>query len=459
MEPGSSEFVETLPRETSNRFRQRLAQIGQSLRLSRLQGKLIIPYVLLTLMLAMVGTYVVTRLVTSSLRERFVNQLYEAARVSSDGFVRQEKFHLEQLRLMAFADGVAQALAIRDQNALEELLLPLVMNSEIQILSVIDLDGGEMLSFGLDPVSRQYVISHGSDFSVHPLVKNILTGHADEFGDKFAGFMDTGDGLALCASAPVRTGEAQLVGALLICSRMDALLTEIKSQALTDIVIVDDDFELMGNTLVEPDEGYDGVIEAARFLTDQDRVSTVDIQLYERDFQIHYSPLVIRQEQAGWLGVLLPSSYVTTAEATNRNMFSLFFALGTIAIALLGYALAQSIARPILRLRSMSQAVAAGDLGQNINLHRADEIGELAVAFDQMTLKLRARTEEAARLYAETVQRNDELAEINARLQATQLQLVQSEKLAAIGQLTAGIVHDVKNPIGAIKGLAELTHI
>jgi two-component system NtrC family sensor kinase len=105
----------------------------------------------------------------------------------------------------------------------------------------------------------------------------------------------------------------------------------------------------------------------------------------------------------------------------------------------------------------MSQAVAAGDLDQHINIRRADEIGELAVAFDQMTLNLRARTEEAARLYAETVQRNTELAEINARLQAAQLQLVQSEKLAAIGQLTAGIVHDVKNPVGAIKGLAELT--
>jgi two-component system NtrC family sensor kinase len=104
----------------------------------------------------------------------------------------------------------------------------------------------------------------------------------------------------------------------------------------------------------------------------------------------------------------------------------------------------------------MSQAVAAGDLDQNTGVRRSDEIGELASAFDQMTLHLRERTAEAARLYAETVQRNKELAEINAQLQATQLQLIQSEKLAAIGQLTAGIVHDVKNPLTVIKGMAEL---
>jgi signal transduction histidine kinase len=72
-----------------------------------------------------------------------------------------------------------------------------------------------------------------------------------------------------------------------------------------------------------------------------------------------------------------------------------------------------------------------------------------------MTQHLRERTAEAARLYAETVQRNNELADINARLQSAQQQLIQSEKLAAVGQLTAGIVHDVKNPLAVIKGLAE----
>ena len=84
----------------------------------------------------------------------------------------------------------------------------------------------------------------------------------------------------------------------------------------------------------------------------------------------------------------------------------------------------------------MSQEVAAGNLDQNIGLKRSDEIGELANAFDQMTLQLRERTAEAARLYAETIQRNQELAETNAKLQTMQLQLIQSEKLAAVGQLT-----------------------
>lgn len=53
------------------------------------------------------------------------------------------------------------------------------------------------------------------------------------------------------------------------------------------------------------------------------------------------------------------------------------------------------------------------------------------------------------------MERNRQLAEMYQRLQQAQMQLVQSEKLAAVGQLTAGIVHDVKNPLAVIKGMAE----
>ena len=51
--------------------------------------KVILPYLLLTLIVAVTGAYVVTRLVSSSLSERLSNQLLEAGRVVSDEFARQ----------------------------------------------------------------------------------------------------------------------------------------------------------------------------------------------------------------------------------------------------------------------------------------------------------------------------------------------------------------------------------
>jgi len=425
-------------------------------RISSLEGKLIIPYVVLTLVLATVGIFVITRLVTSTIRERFLNQIGETARRASDIVVRQEKTNLENLRLIVYTQGVAEAIPARDAATLEELLFPLAVNNGIEALTIIDTQGKEILTLGKNPATNQYLRTQGTDFSSYDLAKNTLSGVSDEYGDKYVELLETKYGLGFFTGAPVYDQNGKIIGGVLVGTRLDTLLANIKSQAQADIILFDPSRKIIATTLSEPDPGLGAIEATAQSLTQQDLGKANNLRMYNRDFQIIYSDLEARGQKLGLFGVILPSNYVVSAEATSRNLFSLMFALGTVAIIVIGYLLSQSIARPILRLRSMTQSVAVGDLDQNIGLDRSDEIGELADAFDVMTLRLRERTTEAARLYAEAVQRNKELAEINIRLQATQLQLAQSEKLGAIGQLAAGIVHDVKNPVTVIKGVAEL---
>ncbi|MCH8875638.1 MAG: HAMP domain-containing protein [Chloroflexi bacterium] len=420
-----------------------------------LRAKLIIPYVILTLLIAMVGVYVITRLVTSSLSERFTNQLLEASRVAGDGIVRKERTHLEDLRLMAFTEGVPEALVARDPQALQDLLFPIVLNSGIQATTVVDLTGTEIITLARHPSSAEYIISEGGDFSQFKIVSDILKNDQDSIGDKYAGLLVTSFGPYLFTSAPVRDENGELLGVLLAGTSLDTLLSDMKNQSLADVILLDNNGSLVSTTFVEPETGF-GPVEINPSLINETKQSvTLDFDLYERDYKSTYAPLVIRSNETGILGVALPSNFILTTMATSRTTFSLIFSAGTLATIVVGYLLAQSIAKPILRLRSVSQAVAAGDLNQNTGLRGTDEIGELAGAFDIMTLRLRDRTAEAARLYDETLLRNKELAEINARLQTAQAQLVQSEKLASVGQLTAGIVHDVKNPLAVIKGLAE----
>ncbi|HKZ69204.1 MAG TPA: hypothetical protein VJ020_03940, partial [Anaerolineales bacterium] len=95
-----------------------------------LQTRLTVPYILLTIAIAMAGTYIITRLVTSSVRERFDNQLYETSRVAGDGIVNRERTHLAHLRLLTFTEGVAEALARRDAATLRDLLWPLMLNNK-----------------------------------------------------------------------------------------------------------------------------------------------------------------------------------------------------------------------------------------------------------------------------------------------------------------------------------------
>ncbi len=77
--------------------------------------KVILPYLLLTIIVSVIGVYVVTRLVSNSIQERLTNQLLEAGRVVSDSFVRQEVRHVETARIIAYTSGLADALAGEDR--------------------------------------------------------------------------------------------------------------------------------------------------------------------------------------------------------------------------------------------------------------------------------------------------------------------------------------------------------
>lgn len=457
-----SNSTQQVPSDAQQRGQEQPAsQAAQSrpsliLPIFRLRGKLILPYVFLTLLLAVVGNYVITHLVASSIRERFMNQLYEASRVASDGVVRKERSHLEDLRLMVFSNGIAEAIQTADRQTLQEILLPLSMNSNLDVTTAVDLEGQEVLTLGWDSSENRYTVSQGADFSAVPFIIEVLSGEVDSRGDKFIGILDTTEGPALFTSAPIHDEQGRLAGAILVGSRLNSLSEDLKAQSLADLVLFDPQGELIANTLARSTPDLQELSQAVGQVRPDDLPPTGLIHLYGRSFQVVYSPLTVRDQTVGSIGVALSSSYMTSTQATSRDLFILVFALGTGLIIIVGTLLAQNIARPILRLRSLTQAVAAGDLNQSMGLERADEIGDLAQAFDQMTLQLRERTAETVRLYAEMVERNKELAVINARLQATQQQLIQSEKLAAVGQLTAGIVHDVKNPLAVIKGLAEL---
>jgi len=420
-----------------------------------LRAKLIIPYVLLTLVTAMVGMFIVTRLVTSSVRERFINQLYEAGRVAADGIVRRERAHLEILRIAVFSAGMVEAMEARDDEAVLAVLRPVAVNARPQAVIAIDTDGVEIIGLVYDAASDEYRVSRGATLAGEPIVDRVLRGETDASGDKFADVLTINAGSYLMASAPVETESGEVVGVILVGTQINSLVEGLKSEALADIILQGSDGSLQATTFSLSGEPPTAILVPGNETQELSGTHFREFSLWSRDYQGAYAPWLARGQVMGVLGVALPSNFLVTTESTSRDWFGIIFSVGTVAIIILGYRLAQSIAGPILRLRSMAQTVAQGRLDQTSGLRRDDEIGELAEAFDAMTARLQARTAEAQSLYAEAVERNRQLAEMYERLRAAQQQLVQSEKLAAVGQLAAGIVHDVKNPLGVIKGMAE----
>jgi two-component system, NtrC family, sensor kinase len=90
--------------------------------------------------------------------------------------------------------------------------------------------------------------------------------------------------------------------------------------------------------------------------------------------------------------------------------------------------ISRSLARPLNELRQAMAVVGAGDLDHVIAPSSRDEIGELARAFAQMT----------------------------DRLRQSHAQLIQSEKLASIGQMAAAVAHGLRNPLASLRAAAQL---
>jgi C4-dicarboxylate-specific signal transduction histidine kinase len=185
----------------------------------------------------------------------------------------------------------------------------------------------------------------------------------------------------------------------------------------------------------------------------------------------HYVHVTNWRDEYGldWLVVVsVPeSAFMGQINANTRTTLALCLAALAAAI-LLGFYTSRWITRPILRLSAATRAIAAGNLDQRVEAKGIQELSSLSLSFNAMAGQLRdsftALEESNAELENRVQQRTDELSRNNRQLQTTleelhrtQTQMVQSEKMSALGQMIAGVAHEINNPVNFIHG--NLSHV
>ena len=130
---------------------------------------------------------------------------------------------------------------------------------------------------------------------------------------------------------------------------------------------------------------------------------------------------------------------VSAAYLTARQLLTDLVIVGLIIIfiaSISGVVVSRKFTAPLEALSAAVRKIATGDFNVNVEIESRDEIGQLSTSFNDMA---------------------DELLVRERSLKSAQLALVQSEKMAAVGTLSAGLAHEVKNPLSAVLGYAQLS--
>jgi signal transduction histidine kinase len=126
-----------------------------------------------------------------------------------------------------------------------------------------------------------------------------------------------------------------------------------------------------------------------------------------------------------------------------------------IGTAFIGAIISRSISKPIDRLVAAARHIREGAYGYTSNFIARDELGMLSRTFDEMSLSLKEKIDELARLNSDLSERNEQLEAAVVKLRRTQEDLVRSERLAATGKLSAQLSHEINNPIHNIQSCLE----
>jgi signal transduction histidine kinase len=287
--------------------------------------------------------------------------------------------------------------------------------------------------------------------------------------------------MSIAAARPIFNQQNQPVGAIgidILLSNISDFLRKLKAKNAGQVFIIERDGMVIGSSSIEqPYVEVNGEkqrlnVRNSKNLLVQTTAKTLlkragDFKLITQSQQFSFSFRGQQQyvhvmpwtESHGlsWLVVVVIPESAFMAQINDNMRNTVWLCLGALTIATL-FSLYTSrwMIQPILHLQGAIAAFAAGNLEQKADHSSIRELNELTSSFNHMSEQLQvsfiALENANNQLEMRVGQRTNELSETLHQLQQTQAKIVQSEKMSALGQMVAGVAHEINNPAGFIHG-------
>ncbi|MDJ1171747.1 ATP-binding protein [Roseofilum sp. BLCC_M154] len=181
---------------------------------------------------------------------------------------------------------------------------------------------------------------------------------------------------------------------------------------------------------------------------------------FEDSDRIHWLSTSIKLAN-GWGVILMQQEEEALATEQSYHRWAIFISILTlIVVGSITWYFSRWVTQPLTNLTEGVWNLSKGQWNERVYLSQKDELGTLAKAFNRMAaqLQLTFKALEIAKenLELKVAERTEQLNTTVQELKQTQAQMIQTEKMSSLGQMVAGVAHEINNPVSFIHG--NLTH-